>query len=161
VVTGTSYGGVMIYTMLSWTDGFRCVYDPRKVTYAELLDVFWRNIDPTTPDRRFCDTGSQHRSAIFVHDDAQRRLAEESRAAVGRRLGQPVVTEIAGLQVLPGRVVPPGLLPEEPDPLQVLPVQLRPGRAARDPLGKGEGRLDVTTLTAGESFRSVRKPRAS
>ncbi len=71
------------------------VYDPRKVTYAQLLEVFWRNIDPLTADAQFCDVGSQYRSAIFTHDETQRRLAEESRAAVARRLQKPVVTEIA------------------------------------------------------------------
>src|SRR5262245_17937486 len=70
------------------------VYDPRKITYAQLLEVFWRNIDPLTPDAQFCDTGSQYRSGIFVHDDTQRRLAEESKRAVERRLQKPVVTEI-------------------------------------------------------------------
>lgn len=49
-------------------EAVQIVYDPRKITYAELLKVFWRNIDPTTPDRQFCDKGSQYRSAIFYHD---------------------------------------------------------------------------------------------
>jgi peptide-methionine (S)-S-oxide reductase len=71
------------------------VYDPRKVTYAQLLEVFWRNIDPTTPDRQFCDVGSQYRAAIFYRDETQRGLAEQSKQAVARRLGRPVVTEVA------------------------------------------------------------------
>jgi len=70
------------------------VYDPRKVTYAQLLEVFWHNIDPTTPDRQFCDIGSQYRAAIFFHDETQRRLAEESKGAVAQRLRQPVVTQV-------------------------------------------------------------------
>jgi peptide-methionine (S)-S-oxide reductase len=71
-------------------------YDPRVVTYEELLAVFWRNVDPVTPNRQFCDAGSQYRSAIFYHDDAQRRLAEESKAALERsgRFDEPIVTEI-------------------------------------------------------------------
>jgi peptide-methionine (S)-S-oxide reductase len=69
-------------------------YDPRKISYAELLDVFWRNIDPLTANAQFCDTGSQYRSGIFVHDDTQRRLAEDSKAVVAARLRKPVVTEI-------------------------------------------------------------------
>jgi peptide-methionine (S)-S-oxide reductase len=77
------------------TEAVEIVYDPRKVTYAQLLDVFWRNIDPTTPDRQFCDIGSQYRAAIFYHDETQRGLAEQSRQAVARRLGRPVVTELA------------------------------------------------------------------
>src|SRR5262245_36626369 len=70
------------------------VYDPRKITYAQLLDVFWRNIDPLTANAQFCDVGAQYRSAIFTHDAAQRRLAEESKRAVAERLQKPVVTEI-------------------------------------------------------------------
>jgi peptide-methionine (S)-S-oxide reductase len=76
------------------TEAVEIVYDPRKVTYARLLEVFWRNIDPTTPDRQFCDVGSQYRAAIFYHDDAQRRLAEQSKQAVAQHLRRPVVTEI-------------------------------------------------------------------
>ncbi len=72
-------------------------YDPSKIGYAQLLDVFWRNVDPTTPDRQFCDTGDQYRTAIFYHDLDQKRLAEQSRQdleAAGR-LRQPIVTEIS------------------------------------------------------------------
>jgi len=73
------------------------VYDPGKVTYAQLLGVFWRNIDPLTPNAQFCDTGSQYRAAIFVEDETQRRLAEESKRAVAQRLGKPIVTEVVPL----------------------------------------------------------------
>jgi peptide-methionine (S)-S-oxide reductase len=55
-------------------------YDPAKVTYAQLLDAFWRNIDPTQANGQFCDHGSQYRSEIFIHDDAQRKAAEASKA---------------------------------------------------------------------------------
>lgn len=58
------------------------VYDPSKLTYAQLLDAFWRNIDPTQANGQFCDHGSQYRSEIFVHDDAQRKAAEASKAAL-------------------------------------------------------------------------------
>ena len=50
------------------TEAVQIVFDPRKVSYAELLDVFWHNIDPTTADGQFCDWGSQYRSEIFYHD---------------------------------------------------------------------------------------------
>jgi peptide-methionine (S)-S-oxide reductase len=76
------------------TEAVEIVYDPRRVTYAQLLEVFWRNIDPLTADRQFCDVGSQYRAGIFVHDESQRRLAEESKRAVAERLKKPVVTEI-------------------------------------------------------------------
>lgn len=59
-------------------ESIRVVYDPSRISYADLLEVFWRNIDPTTPNRQFCDTGSQYRPAIFYHDDEQKRLAEAS-----------------------------------------------------------------------------------
>ena len=76
------------------TEAVEIVYDPRKVTYAQLLEVFWRNIDPLTANAQFCDTGSQYRTGIFVHDETQRRLAEASKNAVAQRLQKPIVTEI-------------------------------------------------------------------
>ena len=76
------------------TEAVEIVYDPRKVTYAQLLDVFWRNIDPLTANAQFCDTGSQYRSGIFAHDETQRKLAEDSKGVVAARLRKPIVTEI-------------------------------------------------------------------
>jgi peptide-methionine (S)-S-oxide reductase len=72
-------------------------YDPAKVSYEKLLEVFWVNIDPTTKDRQFCDGGSQYRTAIFYHDDAQRRAAEASKAALekSKPFKEPIVTEIS------------------------------------------------------------------
>lgn len=70
-------------------------YDPAKVSYAQLLAVYWKSIDPTVKDKQFCDTGSQYRSAIFVHDAQQRQLAESTRAGVAKQLGVTVHTEIA------------------------------------------------------------------
>ena len=71
-------------------------YDPRKISYEKLLEVFWHNIDPTTPDRQFCDRGSQYRSGIFYLNDEQKRLALESKAALekSKPFKEPVVTEI-------------------------------------------------------------------
>ncbi len=57
-------------------------YDPKRISYEKLLDVFWHNIDPTQRDGQFCDHGSQYRTAIFYHDDEQKRLAEASKAAL-------------------------------------------------------------------------------
>ena len=76
------------------TEAVEVVYDPRRVTYAQLLQVFWSNIDPLTAERQFCDVGSQYRAGVFVHDAAQKRLAEESKRAVAVRFGKPVVTEV-------------------------------------------------------------------
>ena len=70
------------------------LYDPAKVGYEKLLDVYWHNIDPTVSDRQFCDVGNQYRSAIFVKDAAQRKAAETSREAVQKKLGVPVKTQI-------------------------------------------------------------------
>ena len=72
------------------------VYDPSRVGYGELLSVFWRNIDPITANRQFCDSGSQYRAAIFYDDAEQRRLAEASRQELesSRRFKKPIVTEI-------------------------------------------------------------------
>ncbi len=71
-------------------------YDPAKVSYEKLLDMYWRNIDPTVKDRQFCDVGSQYRTTIFVHDDAQRRAAEASKAALEkvRPFKDPILTPI-------------------------------------------------------------------
>jgi peptide-methionine (S)-S-oxide reductase len=77
-------------------EAVQILYDPSKVSYRKLLDVFWMQINPTTPDRQFVDVGSQYRSGILYHDDEQRRLAEESKkemAGSGRFEG-PIVTEI-------------------------------------------------------------------
>jgi len=73
------------------------VYDPTRITYARLLDVFWKNIDPITPNRQFCDIGTQYRSAIYYHNEEQKRLAEASKKALENsgRFKQPIVTEIA------------------------------------------------------------------
>jgi peptide-methionine (S)-S-oxide reductase len=71
-------------------------YDPRKVSYQKLLEVFWRNIDPTQRDGQFCDIGSHYRSGIFYHNDEQRRLAQASKAALEKNkpFKGEIVTEI-------------------------------------------------------------------
>ncbi|SRR6266545_2577781 len=70
------------------------VFDPAKVSYQKLLDVFWHNVDPLVKDRQFCDHGNQYRTAIFYRDEEQRRAAESSKAAVQARFKQPVYTEV-------------------------------------------------------------------
>jgi peptide-methionine (S)-S-oxide reductase len=75
-------------------EAVRVVYDPKRITYAQLLDVFWRNVDPLDDGGQFCDRGPTYRSAIFVRDAEGRRLAEDSAQRVGERLGRPVVTQI-------------------------------------------------------------------
>lgn len=77
-------------------EAVQIVFDPLKVSYAQLLDVFWRNIDPLTSNAQFCDHGSQYRSAIFYQSEEQKRLAEASKKALEQsgRFTQPIVTEI-------------------------------------------------------------------
>jgi peptide methionine sulfoxide reductase msrA/msrB len=72
------------------------VYDPAQITYEKLLDVFWHNVDPLTPDAQFCDHGRQYRTAIFFHDAAQRRAAEDTKRTLeaSHRFDRPIVTEI-------------------------------------------------------------------
>ena len=80
-------------------ESIQVIYDPAKVSYEQLLDVFWRHIDPTDAGGQFVDRGSQYRSAIFYQDDEQRRLAEESKAKLEQsgRFDKPIVTEIVKL----------------------------------------------------------------
>jgi peptide-methionine (S)-S-oxide reductase len=79
-------------------ESVQILFDPQRITYSQLLEVYWHNVDPTTPDRQFCDHGHQYRSAIFVHDETQRRLAEESKktkeAELALTVKLPIVTEI-------------------------------------------------------------------
>ena len=76
------------------TEAVEIVYDPVKVTYAQLLDHFWKNVDPLHAHRQFCDVGDQYRPAIFTHGDEQRRAAEASKAKVQERFGEPVVVQV-------------------------------------------------------------------
>lgn len=80
----------------SHAEAVRVYYDPKVVSYDELLDVFWRQIDPTQKNGQFVDIGSQYRTAIFVHDDEQKELAEASKAELDKsgRFDAPIVTEI-------------------------------------------------------------------
>jgi peptide-methionine (S)-S-oxide reductase len=76
------------------------VYDPKKVTYEQLLEVFWRNIDPLDGGGQFCDRGSQYRTGIFYEGQEQKALAEASKRALEEsgRLPGPIVTEITPLE---------------------------------------------------------------
>ncbi len=81
-------------------EAVRVVYDPAKVSYAALLEYFWRHIDPTVKDKQFCDTGSQYRSAIYYQDEAQRAQIEASKAAILKSGALKVIyTEIAAQAV--------------------------------------------------------------
>ena len=77
-------------------EAVRVLYDPQKITYTELLDIFWQHMDPTDPDGQFVDRGSQYRPAIFYHDEEQKRLAEESKRKLesSGRFNKSIATEI-------------------------------------------------------------------
>ena len=78
-------------------EAVQVVYDPAVVSYRKLLDVFWRNIDPTVTDRQFCDVGAQYRSAVFYHDEEQRRLVDESLRELETKkpFKEKIVTQVA------------------------------------------------------------------
>ena len=78
------------------TEAVRIVFDPTVISFGELLSIFWHSIDPTVSDRQFCDVGSQYRSAIFYHDDAQLETAQRSKAELeeSKPFPAPIVTEI-------------------------------------------------------------------
>lgn len=77
-------------------ESVQIAYDPAKITYTKLLDVFWHNIDPTVQNQQFCDIGTQYRTAIFFHNEEQKRLAEESKRVLEKsgRFKGPIYTEI-------------------------------------------------------------------
>ncbi len=82
-------------------ESVQVVYDPAKITYEKLLEVFWHNIDPTQPNAQFCDHGSQYRSAIFYSNEAQHKAAEESKRKLEAepRFQGKIVTEITAASV--------------------------------------------------------------
>jgi peptide methionine sulfoxide reductase msrA/msrB len=80
-------------------EAVQVLYDPKKVSYKDLLDVFWRHVDPTDPGGQFVDRGQQYRTAIFYQDEEEKRLAEESKRELeaSKRFNKPIVTEILAL----------------------------------------------------------------
>ena len=103
VVSGYMGGTVANPTYEQVSDGrtghaeaIEVTYDPTKVTYQKLLDSFWRNIDPVTPNAQFCDHGTQYRAAVFYSTDEEKRLAEESKSKIeqSKRLPVPIVTQL-------------------------------------------------------------------
>ncbi|HEX7436138.1 MAG TPA: peptide-methionine (S)-S-oxide reductase MsrA [Caldimonas sp.] len=72
------------------------VFDPRKVSYEQLVEHYWRTIDPTTKDRQFCDAGSPYRTAIFAQDATQLKIAAASKTALekSKPFKEPIVTEV-------------------------------------------------------------------
>jgi peptide methionine sulfoxide reductase msrA/msrB len=101
VISGYTGGRTKNPTYENYAEGghveaVEVIYDPSKITYTQLLDVFWRQIDPTDGGGQFVDRGPQYRSAIFYLDDKQKELAEKSKEDISRsgRFKKPIVTEI-------------------------------------------------------------------
>jgi peptide-methionine (S)-S-oxide reductase len=92
-VEGPSYDEVSAGST-GHAEAVRVLYDPSRITYEQLLEVFWHNVDPTQRDAQFCDHGTQYRSGIYPRDAEQRRLAEASRARVDELIPGEIVTEI-------------------------------------------------------------------
>ena len=110
-------------------ESVQVVYDPPKVTYEKLLNVFWHNIDPTTKDRQFCDSGNQYRSAIFYHNEEQHRLALQSKESLEKTkpFKGPVVTEIVpATEFYPAEDYHQHYYKKNPIRYKYLPYQLRP-----------------------------------
>ncbi|MDA2920052.1 peptide-methionine (S)-S-oxide reductase MsrA [Desulfobacterota bacterium AH_259_B03_O07] len=84
------------YGKTGHAESIEVMYDPTQVSYEELLDVFWMNINPTDPDGQFVDRGKQYRTGIFYHDEEQKKLAEASKETLEKsgRYDKPIVTEI-------------------------------------------------------------------
>lgn len=98
--TGGSKGNPTYEQVSSGTTGhveaIQVYYDPTKITYEELLDYFWKHVDPTDQGGQFADRGSQYRSVIFYHDDEQKRLSEKSKGQLAKsgRFQKPIATDI-------------------------------------------------------------------
>jgi peptide methionine sulfoxide reductase msrA/msrB len=84
------------YAAKGHIEAVRVTFDPARISYSKLLDVFWRQIDPTDAGGQFCDRGPQYRSAIFYEKNDQKQTAEKSREALGKsgRYQKPIVTEL-------------------------------------------------------------------
>lgn len=76
------------------TEAVEILFDPNVVTYEQLLDHYWRNVDPFAAHRQFCDVGAQYRPEIFVHDESQRKAAEASKQRLQQRFEQPIVVNV-------------------------------------------------------------------
>ena len=120
------------------TEAIEVLYDPARVNYSTLLEVFWHNIDPLTPNAQFCDHGSQYRAGIFYHTAEQQKLADASKQALidsqrfKSRLSRKLLWPPCSTRL---RNTTRTITKESPA-LQVLQVQLRPCPAAQGTLGE-------------------------
>ena len=121
-------------------ESVQIVYDPPKISYEQLLDVFWHNVDPLTPNAQFCDHGRPVPHARSSTTTTRSAASPRSRSSASRRRSastRPIVTEIvAADRVLPGRGVPPEVPREESRAVQVLSLELRPRPAPEGAVGR-------------------------
>ena len=123
------------------TEAIRVVYDPSKISYDKLLEVFWRNIDPLDGGGQFCDRGPQYRSGIFFQSEDERKLADDVEGE-GREqaVGSSGDRDRGRGSVLRSRRLSPGLLQEESGALQVVQMELRSRPATGENLGRRHAR---------------------
>ena len=123
-------------------EAVKVVYDPGRLTYAQLLQVFWRHVDPTDGGGQFVDRGSQYRSVIFYSTGEERNLAEASKQnlAASGRFGKPIATEILPLgEFYPAEEYHQDYYKKDPIQLPQLPLRLRPGPVSEKGLGRRDG----------------------
>ena len=120
------------------TEAVEIVFDPSKVSYQKLLDVFWRNHDPLAKDRQFCDSGNQYRAGDLLsrRRAAAARRGNQEDGAGEIRAARGAHRDHQGRRVLPGRGLSPGLLREKSGALQILPLQLRTRSAPGGAVGQ-------------------------
>lgn len=84
------------YGLTKHTESIEVIYNPKVVSYATLLKVFWTQIDPTVRNRQFVDVGTQYRAAVFYHNEEQRKLAEQTKALIAKSgcFSSPIVTSV-------------------------------------------------------------------
>ena len=131
-------------------EAVQVTYDPTKVSYPQLVDWFWRNIDPVDAKGQFCDKGSPYCTGIFTHDEEQKKVAEATKQelqASGRFKEQDRHRDPARRRLLAGRGLPPGLLQEESAPLSVLQDRLRPRLAPGADLGPAQAAADADAVS--------------
>ena len=124
-------------------------YDPKKVTYAMLLQIFWRSVDPTDDGGQFCDRGESYKTGIFATSPEQKRLADASKheLQLANVLAQPIVTpiEVAG-SFYPAEDYHQDYYKIESTTLQILPLFMPPRRAGQGTLGRGSVSRDREAL---------------
>lgn len=103
------------YSKTGHTEALQIEFDPSKVTYEELLQVYWHNIDPTSGDGQFCDRGNQYRPEIFYHDAAQKAAAEASRKEVEKKFGEVPVSITAASTFYPAEEYHQDFYTKDPD----------------------------------------------